>query len=347
MASKRRITYKLNQSNPSSEFSLDWEANTLYIFNATKFVVFVSVGTVSKASKQNFSDIVAPYSTATIDPAGARDFYVTVDNSTDMASAFPYPVSVTFSTGSTTAQAALSAGIINPGLSSPYLAKVQQTETANLVDFWSLNDQAGTAATDLIAAARSGTYVHSPTLAHDVFADGVNLTPLFASGSSQFVSLPFAAVDAVLNRSEGTFLVWVKIALTDWNAATPLMFFELYTDVNNYIQVFKNGANNLTWFYNHGGVSSSVAKSSVSNVNWLPIALTWSVSNNRIRAYYAGVQEGSDQALSGAFSGALTFAALAAQAHSSQFFVNGNEAMCALWTKELSAGEVSSISIAP
>lgn len=245
-------------------------------------------------------------------------------------------------------------GILAAPRSSPvsagYIAKVKAVQSANLIDFWTLNDASGTTAVDAINTARNGLYVNSPTLQAATFADGVNKAPAFVSASSQYVNVFSSSLAAAFNNAEGTLLCWLNPTAAAWADTAQHLGVLIGKDVNNLVIVRKNAvAKNLNWYYSGAGVAKQVNFTyGTAPTTWVPMVLTWSTTGNRMRAYLSGSQTGADQTPLPTWASAPIAGWCQIGAYNGpSLYMDGNIAMCALWTKELTAAEVLTVSTAP
>lgn len=343
MAQGIKENYLLTNTVNALRLNLTWTPQTLVINNTSKYPCYVRVGGTNPPSVSSFDDLVPPFTAYVIDPAGAQDFAVFIDNTADPLTAFTYPVNVVASTGSASAQ-----GPLNSNFSSNYILKILALEAANLIDFQPLNETTGTIAVDQVSPARNSTYQGPPTLHSALFQDGVNFAPLFVVVHGDFVDLPVTGVNgfnSVFNGLEGTMLVWIQMTLAHWNDANIYSFASIDIDVNNHIRITKSAANTLKWEYLAAGSSSAVTVGGIVGTTWQALVITWSHSLNRARAYLKGVQQGADQTPVGLFAGnPVTCRAMALNGGN---LAPDNAAMWAIWSKELTAAEVLQASTAP
>ena len=230
-----------------------------------------------------------------------------------------------------------------------FIQKVAAVETANLLDFWTLNDTVGPTAVDNINALRNGTYVAAPTLQNALFLDGVSKAPLFVPASTQWVNIYTtggSGLSTLFSGAEGSILLWIKVTLAHWNDANAYGFWALHVDASNIITATKISANNLQLSYVSGGTQKQVTIGAMSAATWQALVTTWSHTNNRVRHYLNGTQQGADLVGPPAFVGTLADAALMALSIGATPGVD-NGAMGALWTKELTPTEVLTVSTAP
>lgn len=234
-----------------------------------------------------------------------------------------------------------------------YVNKLKTVENANLIDIWLLQDSTQATALDSVNVARNGSYVNNPVLQSELFADGANYEPRFKQASQQYVSLPAAAIDTAMSKTEGSLLAWLKLsALEAQNAFTG--FVGLRIDGNNIIQLDRqfSGINaQFRWVWVGGAVQKinllNFTQPATPPTDWTAMVITWSTVNNRLRAYFAGSAIGSELTPVPALVGSLATAVLASDIPVGGGYLEGALGPCALWTKELTAAEVLSISTVP
>lgn len=330
----------LTNTTPKAYKHVDWTPKTLSIINTSKFVCYVRIGGADIPNSVNFDAAIAPFSSYVADPDRAQDFAFSVDNSLDTASLFNLPVLVTFSTGNADVQGPLSSSLVAPA-SQAYIAKLLGVQNASLIDIWPTYDQAPTSTiADLISGLRNGQYTVVPNLQGDIGPDQSNKVAVW-DGATQSGNLLTASLQSVWNWPEVSILCWVKLSAGQWSSATQYGFFQFFKDGLNEVSLWKSSANNFQWSYK--GTGHGVALTSPSG--WIPFVITLSTANNRGRIYVSGTQSGADVAIGAAAAGTLVQARLAALNVPSLF--SAGSLFLAVWTKELTAAEVATISVAP
>lgn len=228
-------------------------------------------------------------------------------------------------------------------------SRILKTQAANLIAYWRLGELSGTTATDSSPTAADGTYAGTFTLAQPGIGDG-SLSTLF-DGTSGLVSLAtnLATLDTPFDGAEGSLVCWGKVSSAGvWTDAAFHVLSALGADASNRVLLYKpNTDNTLTWLYASGGTGNT-ATITASPTGWFSIGITWSKSNNRVRRYYNGVQQGANLTGLGVWAGALASAwsAIGSQSSlsaSSQW--SGNLAHNAAWKAELTAAEMLSIGL--
>lgn len=336
----RRVYTLTNVKNSLIINDLGFEARSVAISNYSQFPIYVNVGSESTPSKISFTDVVPPFSSYVIDPAGLSVYAFAIDNSASPFTIFAYPVVLVFSTGSA---AALSSISFIPPSASGYAAKVQSIQTASMIDLWILNDTSGVVAVDTINGSRSAAYIASPTLASVLFQDNSTKVATY-NGTTQYVNAFTSSFAGAFNGIEGTVLVWMFLTTAQWADTNFYALFSVFNGTNQ-IWIQKTGANAARGFY-QTNLNFTITPAAA----WFPMVMTWSQSNGRARVYINGVQSGSDTAVgSGGWNGSLpTKADLGALDTGTpvDFYPNAL-AFAALWSKELTAAEVLTISTIP
>ncbi len=197
-----------------------------------------------------------------------------------------------------------------------------------LIWFPALTDLAGTVAADYSGNGSLGTYSGDVTLAAAKGPDG-RPCPLFGGTNGKVVpsagALTALNTAGVFSATEGTFGVWFQFASkTIWDNATQYVFGEVGVDVNNRFLLYKVGANQFGMVYAIGGVNSSRGATGQTSVAPMLALVTWSLTNNKIRAYLAGVQASTDAAYGGTWAGALNATWTQIGALASSLYMAGN-----------------------
>lgn len=105
---------------------------------------------------------------------------------------------------------------------------------------------------------------------------------------------------------EGTLLTWIQVAAGAWTdgAIRRICYFSF--NAANRIQLAKSNVNNTIIFhYQAGNITEQVATAGQTTLEFYPIAMTWSISGDVMRAFISGVQTGVDQNTLGTWLGDL------------------------------------------
>ena len=127
----------------------------------------------------------------------------------------------------------------------------------------------------------------------------------YFDGTAGYINIFSTAFANAFNGAEGTILIWPKVYDAGvWTDAVTRWIIHFSVDGNNTIRIYKDASNPLTWLYNAGGTALSVTLA-VTPTNFMRLGLTWSKSNNKVRAFYNGVQTSVDKTGLGVWAGAL------------------------------------------
>lgn len=240
-------------------------------------------------------------------------------------------------------------GLTKLGLDLDVYEAILATEFDSMVAGWALDETSGVTADNMEGtAARDGTY-GGVTLNQD---QTPFICPRF-DGVNDYVDVHSASLSTAFPWKKGTLLVYTK-AYSDniWNDINWKWFVGFRDDQalggnKSVYQIFKtNNAREIAWTCSFGGKSNSIQKSGISGTDWLCLAATWDDAdgNNRFRAYYNGVQEGSDSAYDVTPDSTTltdTWAAIGAMRDLPIYQWNGYIAPVVLWSTELTASQIA------
>lgn len=167
---------------------------------------------------------------------------------------------------------------------------------------WPLDDASGGVARAVSATASlTGTYNADITLAHTLGPSGKKVA--HSGGSGGYIWLLSDALISAWStiKSEGGFGCWIKADTGIWTNGVGYIIQWLQTDGNNTIYLTKAADNNLYWSANRGGVLALAALAGYKPAGWFHLFLTWSETNNRVRAYLNG--EKFSEAATGTWAG--------------------------------------------
>jgi hypothetical protein len=228
-----------------------------------------------------------------------------------------------------------------------YRYTVLGTQPDALLAYWSLGDASGLVAEDISGNNRDGAYT-AITLGQTGIGDGS--TAAGFDGSTSYLNAYSAALAAVFTGGEFTISLWFKVANAGvWTDTTNRRLLTLQVDSNNRILLQKTTtANQLNWFYQAGGTSKSVSKTTTTPTGWVQMAVSVSKTANEMKPYYNGVQEGITQTGLGTFAGSLAATTTAIGSSNSNGPVavwNGSLAHVAVWNVALTGTEVAYLAV--
>jgi len=144
------------------------------------------------------------------------------------------------------------------------------------------------------------------TLGQTGIGDGLTC-PLY-DGVADYTALP-AGFRSAINVSEGTIALWARVSgVGVWTDATTRNLVFISADASNRILLRRSSTNNqLSHSHVAGGTTKSVAFTT-STIDWFHTAITWRVSDDEVKVYFNGVQQGATQTLLGTWAGAISAA---------------------------------------
>jgi hypothetical protein len=214
------------------------------------------------------------------------------------------------------------------------------------IAYWPLWEATGSVAACLVNPLQNGTY-SGVTLGQEGIGDG-RTCPLF-DGVNDHVDLYSAALAAAFNGAEGTIHLWYKVYNAGvWTDSVHHMLFEFAADAGNNIRVYKEAANNSMYHrYRANSQSKSQSNSPINPTTWVPVAVTWSKTDDKVRFYAGGVQWSNTHTSLGTWAGSLSSTAtvLGDIATTPSIPWYGYLAHMALWDTPLSADDLADLAV--
>ncbi|PWU23406.1 hypothetical protein C5B42_03175, partial [Candidatus Cerribacteria bacterium 'Amazon FNV 2010 28 9'] len=140
-------------------------------------------------------------------------------------------------------------------------------------------------------------------------ASGGHLANAYSfNGTNNYVNIYSSDLNSAFNPSEGTVVAWAKVSGSGvWTDGTSRYALQLQADANNLIYMRRTTTNNqLQFVYESGGTVNQVLDTSLGgSTGWFQVVITWSKSNNQMKAYINGAQVGSTQTGLGTWVGNL------------------------------------------
>lgn len=166
------------------------------------------------------------------------------------------------------------------------------------------------------------------------------------NGSSSLCNVYSTSLRDAFNGNEGTLMIWLAALNTGvWSDGVTRYLCNFQVDGNNYIAISKNTAATISLARRAAGGSTNVQNFTGSTPAWTHLALTWSATANKFRAFANGVQIGTDAAIIGSFTGAIaaTTSCIFCGTSVPQFVWNGYGAHVALWSAPLSIAQIAQL----
>ena len=175
-------------------------------------------------------------------------------------------------------------------LSLKYARKVLSVERASLISDLPLWEQAGSVARDFTGNGRNGASV-GVTLGEPGIGDG--RTSYGFDGANDYVNWYSAGLAAAFNGAEGTLgPMWFKMPAAAWTDGL-VRASNIGADGTNYVRLQKAAANGTVAFIYSAGTIQSRTKSGLSTTDWFSMTITWKKSDDEVKPYWNGVQEGA------------------------------------------------------
>lgn len=169
--------------------------------------------------------------------------------------------------------------------------------------YWPLWDAAGSATAVELINGWNGT-PSSVTFGNTGIGDGKKSTLIGATNS--YINVYSTALRDAFPSAAGSMHIWAKVSASGvWSDSANRIWFEFRVNASNYIHIYKTSTNTLRWQYVAGGTSSDYFESPPSDTDFIPLTITWSKANNRVRGYIWGGQAGAEVSGLGVWAGQI------------------------------------------
>ena len=239
--------------------------------------------------------------------------------------------------------AAINRGILYP---KSYRDKLLKYWGNSIIGYYPLDENRGTAIYDVSGNGRHGVIGGSnPPVAGAAAGIGDGNRAISCGGTAEsYINLNSTSMTAAFNPLEGTLLMWLGgITTTVWNNSSYDSPFCAYVDNSNYLQIYKGGGPYRQYIVKYmAGGTNKYRRIPIYNPNWFRFAITWSKSNDRVRAYINGKQYEADLTALGTWAGTISanHPVLGADFVSSGDPLSGKMAHAILLSREASADEI-------
>lgn len=185
-----------------------------------------------------------------------------------------------------------------------WFRKALSVESDNLIGLWMHNEPSGVSI-DRSGNGHNGVYT-GVTLGEDGVPK-IGYTSGKYDGSTSFNNIYSTGLAAAFNGNAGTLLLWIKVnALGIWTDGKNHYFTSLGgTDERLFIAKLTTN-NVIRWYRRAGGVTDLITAGGYTDVDWMPLAVTWDTVADELIAYKDGVQAGATQATLGTWGTTLT-----------------------------------------
>jgi hypothetical protein len=127
-------------------------------------------------------------------------------------------------------------------------------------------------------------------------------------GSNDYNNIYSTALRDDVDGDEGTFSIWAKVnSASVWTDGTTRNSHYFYVDGDNHTYIRRQTNDNRVRFaHKANGTIKVVDVNGLSSTDWIHLAITWSNSDDAIKAYIDGVQQGSTQTGLDSWAGQLS-----------------------------------------
>lgn len=220
----------------------------------------------------------------------------------------------------------------------------QKVLRLNPIAYWPLWEASGTSAQCVVNPAQNGTY--SSDVSGWPVGTGIgdgNTAPQF-DGTNDYVGIHTAALEAGFDGGENTVMAWAKVSgIGVWTDGVDRIAVHLWADDQNQQQFIKPSSNNwLQWLRWGNNVLDGYSYTTMTDVDWMHLAVTISETDDEMKSYLNGVQQGTTSDTLGAWTGALAAlgTTIGAGATTPSNLWSGQVAHVAVWSRILAADEI-------
>jgi hypothetical protein len=193
-----------------------------------------------------------------------------------------------------------------------YKEKVRTWRKSDLVAYWPLDDESGTAPLDLSPNgynATSSGLVRTPASRAMYGIDGRKCAQF--DGTNTYIDI--YGILAKEPTTLGSISLWAATPDANISDTTAMYLIYLAVDANNYIRIYYDTtAYRFNGAYAGGGTAKSVNGGLLYNVGygaqWHHFGLTWDATNDELKYYQDGVQQGTTQSSLGTWAGSIAAA---------------------------------------
>jgi len=234
--------------------------------------------------------------------------------------------------------------LLVPGLGISYAKKIKNLFGNSIIGYWVGDEPNGAVAIDESGLGFNGAYT-GVTLGQPGIGDG--LTCPFYDGANDFMQPP-AGFRTAFNGQLFSILWWANITSSVWADGTNDRFFYFSVNGSNLIAGRKSSiAGNITIDYIAGGTTKGIAFATGSPTIFFHGAVTVSLVDDALIAYYRGLQVGTTQTGLGTFAGTITAALTTIGADNATPInpFNGNETHFIVLNRAATPAEVAAAAV--
>lgn len=184
-----------------------------------------------------------------------------------------------------------------------YKQKVKDIFGSSIVAYWPLWEDSGSIAYDVSGNLRNGSYV-GVDLSNAVGPKSNQRCPYF-DGTSDMVNIYSTGLRNAFSGAEGSMLIWIKMSAAGvWTDAAYRSIFMVGANAStDYILIRKTTNNNQIVFNRRANNLPITIIATSNSLDWIQLAMTWSISADTARGFFNGSQVGVDQHTLSTFTG--------------------------------------------
>jgi hypothetical protein len=227
----------------------------------------------------------------------------------------------------------------------PYIEKVQNTEPDNLILYHPMNELSGEIVYDFSPKGNNGIY-SGTSLGHPGIGDGLTCPRFEKNDLNDFYSLGF---NGDFDGTKFSISIWAKVFDSGiWSDNFTGIMVQLLSTSADVLWLRKLPATGqLEWYLNAGGSERLRTKTGLATTtSWMQVGITVDDSNDTMKCYFNGIQEGGDVLGIGTWSGNLLNGAITVgESPPGGIGWRGYLAHFAVWDIILSARHMKNLSI--
>ena len=222
-----------------------------------------------------------------------------------------------------------------------YIEEVKNTQSANLIGYWPLNESSGTVADNAEGTAARDGAISGATLGQDGIGDGQ--TSFLFDGVNDDVNAYSTSLRDVFNKDAGSSSFWAKVSDSSvLNDGVGRWATQFSVSSDNRTEALKSSLGNMNMDYFGGGLFKGV--SSAMSTGWSHFAYTWDTTGDEIELFIDGVSAGTQTGL-GTWVGTIVKANIGSFGGGGYW--DGYLAHVAVWDTPLTGPQIANLATVP
>jgi len=173
-----------------------------------------------------------------------------------------------------------------------YTAKIKKLGPIAYWPFW---EASGTTIEDASENGRVGTYSSNVSTwpIRSGIGDG-HTAPDF-DGTNDYVDTYSTSLRGAFDGTEGSAIGWAIVPGSGtWIDGNAHFILDIDGNANNYVLVYKGASNRLDFVY-QANTTFEIVQVTMSPIAWFHWAITWSITDDEVKVYIDGSQQGTTQ----------------------------------------------------